>query len=78
MCHVFPRNEGNENQEIGQKWLCAVSTNVTSVTSEHLLTGIYFQGPGLTITSRRARLYDDHVEMLTWIHNNLENMPEKR
>ena len=49
---------------LSRKWLCAVST---SVSSERL-----FSRTGATVTSRRARLKDDHVEMLTFVHDNLQ------
>lgn len=66
-----PLNWGCDNQEsyptlawLSRKWLCAVST---SVSSERL-----FSRTGATVTSRRARLKDDHVEMLTFVHDNLK------
>ena len=48
---------------LSRKWLSAVSTNVSS---ERL-----FSRTGATVTARRARLNDDHVEMLTYIHDNM-------
>ena len=48
---------------LSRKWLSAVST---SVSSERL-----FSRTGATVTARRARLNDDHVEMLTYIHDNM-------
>jgi len=48
---------------LSRKWLSAVSTNMSS---ERL-----FSGTGAIVTARRAKLSDDHVEMLSYIHDNM-------
>lgn len=48
---------------LSRKWLSAVSTNVSP---ERL-----FSGTGATVTARRAKLSDDHVEMLSYIRDNM-------
>ena len=48
---------------LSRKWLSAVSTNVSP---ERL-----FSGTGATVTARRAKLSDDHVEILSYIHDNM-------
>lgn len=49
---------------LSRKWMSAVST---SVSSERL-----FSRTGSTVTSRRSKLTEDHVEMLTFVHDNLK------
>ena len=49
---------------LARKWLSAVST---SVSSERL-----FSRTVATVTARRAKLNDDHVEMLTCVHDNFK------
>ena len=49
---------------LSRKWLCAA---LTSVSWEHL-----FSCTGATVTARRSRLKDDHVEMLTYVHDNIK------
>ena len=44
--------------------LCAV---LTSLSSERL-----FSRTGATVTARRSRLKEDHVEMLTYVHDNIK------
>ena len=50
---------------LGRKWLAAVST---SASSERL-----FSRTGATVTARRSRLKDEHVEMLTYVHDNIKH-----
>ncbi len=49
---------------LSRKWMCAVST---CLSPECL-----FSRTGTTITARRAKLNDDNVGMLTYIHDNLQ------
>ncbi len=48
---------------LSRKWLSAVSTSVSSERQ--------FSRTGATVPARRVRLNDDHMEMLTYIHDNM-------
>lgn len=48
---------------LSRKWLSAISTNVSS---EHLFSEI-----GATVNAGREKINDNHVEMLTFIHANM-------
>jgi len=56
-------------KDLSRMLLSAVST---SVSSERL-----FSGTGGTVTARSVRLNNDHVEMLKYIHDNI-NLSQQR
>ena len=47
---------------LSRKWLAVVSTSVSSMR-------LFFRTEA-TVTARRSRLKGDHVEMLTFVHDN--------